>query len=52
LELVLVSLADLLRDYVNVIDSAVKEDDFLDQTQLIGFPILFLGLVYSAIKLL
>ena len=52
MEWILVPLADLLRGYVSAIDTAVTEDNFLDQTQLIGFPILFLGLIYSGIKVL
>jgi len=52
MEWILLQLADLLRAYVDAVDLAIAEQDFLDQAQLLFYPLAFAGMVYSTIKFL
>ncbi len=50
MEWILLPLADLLRAYVKAIDLAITNKDFLDQAQLLSFPLAFAGMVYATMK--
>ena len=50
MEWILLPLADLLRAYVKAIDLAITNKDFLDQAQLLSFPLALVGMVYATMK--
>ncbi len=50
MEWILKLLADLLQAYVDGVNLAIADHSFLDQAQLLFYPLAFVGMVYSTIR--